>query len=57
MLEFIQTHTSELAGIAAAIILAAERIARLTPTNSDNKVVQVIRKIANAIGLNFPDVK
>ena len=42
-------------GIVAAAILLGERIAKLTPTNTDNKVLRFIRKAARAIGLDFPD--
>lgn len=57
MIEFITEHFAELAGIIALVIVIAERIAKLTPTESDNKIVQAIRKTAKALGLDFPDVK
>lgn len=55
MLQFLIENAAEIGGIVALVILAAERVARLTPTNTDNKVLQFVRKIANALGLNFPD--
>lgn len=57
MIDFFTQNFAEIAGIAALVIIIAERIAKLTPTESDNKIVQAIRKTAKALGLDFPDVK
>ena len=42
-------------GVVAAVILFAERISKITPTKTDNKVLQFIRKTAKAIGLDVED--
>ncbi|GAB5387724.1 MAG: hypothetical protein Alpg2KO_06920 [Alphaproteobacteria bacterium] len=56
MMGFIEgMDWTELAGIAAMLILIAERVARLTPTETDNRVLAIIRRIANVLGLNVPD--
>jgi len=46
---------AELAGIAALGIVFFERIARLTPTKSDDKIVQFVRKAAKALSIDVPD--
>lgn len=46
---------TEIAGIAALVILAAERIARLTPTTADDKIVQAVRKVAKVLAIDVPD--
>lgn len=57
MMEFLTQNAAEVTGIFALVILLAERVARLTPTNSDNKIVQILRKAANVLGINVPDIK
>lgn len=57
MIEYITSNFVEISGVIALIILVGERIARLTPTETDNKIIQWIRKVANVIGVNFPDVR
>lgn len=56
-MEYILNNWMEIAGIAALAILIGERVALLTPTKSDDKVVQFVRKIALAVGLKFPDIQ
>lgn len=46
---------AEIAGIVALGILFFERIARLTPTKSDDKIVQAVRKVAKALSIDLPD--
>lgn len=55
-MDFLNLPWAEIAGIAALIILAGERIAKLTPTKTDNKILQAVRKVAKTVGLDFPDV-
>ena len=55
IISFITENWVEIAAALAALILAGERIARITPTETDNKVLQVIRKVANVVGINVPD--
>lgn len=56
-MDWIMTNWMEVAGIAALTIIVFERIARLTPTQSDDIAVQWVRRIASTIGLNFPDIQ
>ena len=39
--------------IVTAVVALASAIAALTPSESDNKVVQVILDIVNALGINI----
>jgi hypothetical protein len=45
----------ELAGVASLFIIAFERVARLTPTTADDKVVQFVRKAAKVLSIDVPD--
>lgn len=48
---------ASLAGIAAAFVLFFDRLSKITPTQSDNKAVQVIRKVFTFLGVRVPDVQ
>lgn len=48
---------TEIAGIVALVILLAEKVARVTPTETDNKVVAWLYKIAAVIGIKVEDNK
>ena len=52
---WIMAHWMEIGVIAALAIPLGERIARPTPTETDDKILQSIRKIAMGVGLDFPD--
>ena len=43
-------------GVIALGMVLAERIARLTPNKTDDKVVDWVRKILRVIGLDLPNV-
>ena len=47
----------EVAGIFAAFVLVFDRIAKLTPTESDNKIVTLLYKVFAILGLKVPDIK
>jgi len=42
-------------GVAAAVVIVFERISKLTPTQTDDKIVAWIHKIAAMLGLDFKD--
>lgn len=42
---------------ATAFVIFFDRIAKLTPTESDNKIVRVLYKVFAILGLKVPDVK
>lgn len=46
---------AEIAGIAALAIIVFERIARLTPTQADDKALQWVRKAAKVLSIDVPD--
>lgn len=56
-METLVIQYADYIAIAVATIILAERIARITPTETDNKVLQWVRKIANVVGINVPDIK
>lgn len=59
MTEFINTLTSlnwpEWLGVLAAFVVAFEKLALLTPTDADNKIVAGAYKVFAVLGLKFPD--
>lgn len=55
MLELVTENWPQIAGVIAAVVLLAERIARLTPTETDNRVLRRVKKLADVIGINVPD--
>ncbi len=42
-------------GVIAAFILAFKALARITPTKSDDKVIEYLQTIFTVLGLEFPD--
>jgi len=46
-----------LAGIVVAFVLLFDRIAKLTPTDADNKIVRMAYKLFAVLGLKVPDIK
>ncbi len=42
-------------GVIAAFILAFKALARITPTKSDDKIVEYLQTIFGVLGLEFPD--
>ena len=44
-------------GVAAAFILFFDRLAKLTPSDSDNKIVALLQKIFAVLGVKVPDVQ
>jgi hypothetical protein len=55
MLELVTENWPQIAGVVAAVVLLAERVARLTPTKTDNRILRRIKKAADVIGINVPD--
>jgi hypothetical protein len=51
ILEYVQTHWLEITAILAAVLVLAERVAQLTPTDADNKAVAWIGKILSVVAL------
>ena len=45
------------AGVAALFILFFDRLAKLTPTDSDDKLVAMAYKIFAILGVKVPDIK
>jgi hypothetical protein len=56
-MEYILANLGEFAGVAAAFVLFFDRLAKITPTESDNKIVASLYKIFAVLGLKVPDIK
>ncbi|AGH31837.1 hypothetical protein SLPG_00043 [Salicola phage CGphi29] len=57
MIDYITQNPQAIADIVAYTIALAAAIAAVTPTDSDNKIINKVRKIANALGLNVGSAK
>lgn len=58
MLDTISSlNWAEIAGVAALAVLIFERVARLTPNKTDDKLVSFVRKLFNILSVNIPDVE
>jgi hypothetical protein len=55
MLEYVQTNWMEISVIAGIVIVLASRVAKLTPTQTDDKVVAALRKLALVLSIDVPD--
>ena len=53
----LQTNWQEYAGALVLFVLLFDRIAKLTPTDSDNKIVAMAYKLFAVLGLKVPDIK
>jgi hypothetical protein len=51
-MDWLISNWSEIIQIALAIVGAASLIAKLTPTEVDNRIIDVILKILHSIALN-----
>jgi len=54
---FSGAETRQASGVAAAFILFFDRLAKLTPSDSDNKIVAFIQKVFAVLGVKVPDVQ
>ena len=52
-MEWIVAHWQEIMLAITATVTAASAIANLTPTDADNKLVEGLSKLVNALALNF----
>lgn len=55
MLNNLIAAAGGIAGIVAFVMLAADKIAKITPTKTDDKALQWVRKIARAIAVDVKD--
>lgn len=55
MIQFVSDHWVEIVAAAGAFIFFADRVARLTPTKSDDKVVAALYKLASILSIRVPD--
>ena len=53
MWTWIVEHSDALLTAFTAVVTAASAVANLTPTDSDNKVVNWISKVVNSLALNL----
>ncbi len=54
---FATANWGEIGGVLAAFVLTFDRLAKLTPTDSDNKIVAALYKVFAVLGLKVPDVQ
>jgi hypothetical protein len=54
-MEWITANWAEIGVVLGFIIAAANVIARITPTETDNKVLAAIGKLASVVGIKVPD--
>ena len=54
---FSGANWESILGVAAAFILFFDRLAKLTPSDSDNKIVAFIQKVFAVLGVKVPDVQ
>lgn len=54
---FSTSNWGEIMGAAAAFMLFFDRLAKITPTESDNAIVATLYKVFAVLGVKVPDVK
>ena len=55
MIDYLIAHATEIAGVAAAVVLAFDRLAKLTPTKKDDQVVSKLYRLFAVLGLKVKD--
>lgn len=59
-MEYIVANYGEILGTIAAFVLVCDRIAKLTPTETDNKILEKVLKVIygtfSVLGLKVPDI-
>jgi len=55
MIEYVTANWQELGMVAFAILGVASMIAKLTPTEADDKIVAAILKVVHGLGLTKKD--
>ncbi len=54
-MEWIITHWTEIAGVAAAFVLFFDRVAKMTPTKRDDEMVSKLYRLFAALGVKVKD--
>ena len=52
-MEWLMNHSAEVMAILGGIVMLASAIANVTPTESDNKVVEKLRKFVDFLAINW----
>lgn len=52
-MDFVLAHLTDLVAIFAGLVTTASIIANLTPTETDNKIVEFLKKLIDVLALNF----
>jgi hypothetical protein len=55
MIEFLTSNWAELAGVLALFVVAFEKLAKVTPTKTDNKIVAFLQKVFTVLGVKVED--
>ncbi len=56
MISYVMENWPSILAAFLGIVFAAEKIADLTPNQTDNKIVAFIRKACRTLALKFPDI-
>jgi len=54
-MDWITANWAEIGVIIGFVIAAANVVARITPTETDNKALAAIGKVASVVGIKVPD--
>jgi len=54
---FSSANWGDILGVGAAFMLFFDRLAKLTPTDSDNAIVATLYKVFSILGVKVPDIK
>jgi phenylalanine-4-hydroxylase len=56
-MEWLELNWAEIGIAIGALIFIFDRVARLTPTKSDDQFVNGLRKLASVLSIRVPDVE
>jgi hypothetical protein len=56
-MEWLQAHWTEVAGVAAFVVIIGERVAAWTETKTDDRIFAAIHKVLAALKVKFPETK
>lgn len=57
IINYVAEHWGAYMGAAALFVLFFDRLAKLTPTESDDKIVAFFYKLFAVLGVKVPDIK
>lgn len=54
---FTSSSWTEISGVIALWVLAFDRLAKITPNNTDNQIIEWLAKIFAVLGVKVPDLE